>query len=97
MSRLLLHPHMSGPAFQMEPDRITTTILPSCGQTIGEVILMRYVPGAPENFLGELDRNEPARDRFYALSQEEQQRIIHQAQSVRDIYEMRALVNSIRA
>ena len=97
MSRHLLHPHMSGPAFQMEPDRITTTILPSCGQTIGEVILMRYVPGAPENFLGELDRNEPARDRFYALSQEEQQRIIHRAQSVRDVYEMRALVNSIRA
>ena len=58
---------------------------------------MRYVPGAPENFLGELDRNEPARDRFYALSQEEQQRIVEQAQSVRNVYEMRSLVDSIRA
>ncbi len=88
---------MTGYAFQTEQDRITTTIFPSCRQTIGEVILMRYVPGAPENFLGELDRNEPARDRFYALSQEEQQRIIHRAQSVKDVYEMRALVDSIRA
>jgi len=59
--------------------------------------MMKYVPGAPENFLGELDRNEPARDRFYALSREEQQRIIYQARSVRDVYEMRALVDSIRA
>ena len=59
--------------------------------------MMKYVPGAPENFLGELDRNEPARGRFYTLSREEQQRIIHQARSVRDVYEMRALVDSIRA
>jgi hypothetical protein len=59
--------------------------------------MMRYVPGAPENFLAELDRNEPARDRSYALSQQEQQRIIEQARSVKDVYEMRALVNSIRA
>ena len=57
---------------------------------------MRYVPGAPENFLAELDRNEPARDRFYALSHEEQQRIIRQAQSVKDVFEMRDLVSGIR-
>ncbi len=66
------------------------------GQAICEVIVMRYVPGAPENFLAELDRNEPARDRFYALSQQEQQRIIDQAQSVKDVYAMRELVSSIR-
>ncbi len=58
---------------------------------------MRYVPNASENFLAELDRNEPARDRFYALSHEEQQRIVEQAQSVRNVYEMRSLVDSIRA
>lgn len=58
---------------------------------------MRYVPNASEDFLAELDRNEPARNRFYALSQQEQQRIIEQAHSVRDADEMRALVNSIRA
>ena len=58
---------------------------------------MRYVPNASEDFLAELDRNEPARNRFYALSQQEQQRIIEQARSVKDVYEMRALVNSIRA
>ena len=65
------------------------------GQAICEVIMMRYVPGAPENFLAELDRNEPARDRFYALSQQEQQCIINRAQSVKDVYAMRDLVNSI--
>lgn len=59
--------------------------------------MMRYVPNASEDFLAELDRNEPARDRFYALSQEEQQRIIKQARSVKDVYEMRSLVESIRA
>ena len=58
---------------------------------------MRYVPNASEDFLAELDRNAPARDRFYALSQQEQQRIIVQARSVRDANEMRFLVNSIRA
>ena len=58
---------------------------------------MRYVPNASENFLAELDRNEPARDRFYALSHEEQQHIVEQAQSVRNVYEMRSLVDSIRA
>lgn len=66
-------------------------------QTIGEVILMRYVPNAPENFLAELDRNEPARDRFYTLSRQEQQHIIDQAQSVKDVFAMRSLVDSIRA
>ena len=60
-------------------------------------MIMRYVPNASEDFLAELDRNEPARNRFYALSQQEQQRIIEQARSVKDVYEMRALVNSIRA
>ena len=59
-------------------------------------MIMRYVPNASEDFLAELDRNEPARDRFYALSQQEQQRIIEQARSVKDVYEMRTLVNSIR-
>lgn len=59
--------------------------------------MMRYVPNAPENFLAELDRNEPARARFYALSHEEQQRFIAQAQSVKDVFEMRSLVDSIRA
>ena len=54
-----------------------------------EVMIMRYVPNASEDFL--------ARNRFYALSQQEQQRIIEQARSVKDVYEMRALVNSIRA
>ena len=58
--------------------------------------MMRYVPNAPENFLAELDRNEPARERFYALSNEEQQRFIDQAQSVKDVFEMRSLVDSIR-
>lgn len=58
---------------------------------------MRYVPNATEDFLAELDRNEPARDRFYALSHEEQQRIIEQAQSVKDVYAMRSLVDSIRS
>lgn len=58
---------------------------------------MMYVPNAPENFLAELDRNEPARNRFYALSHEEQQRFIDQALSVKDVYEMRSLVDSIRA
>ena len=62
-----------------------------------EVMIMRYVPNASEDFLAELDRHEPARNRFYALSQQEQQRIIEQARSVKDVYEMRALVNSIRA
>lgn len=57
--------------------------------------MMRYVPYASEDFLAELDRNRPARDRFYALSQEEQQRIIDQAELVRDASEMRSLVNSI--
>ena len=65
--------------------------------TSREVMIMRYVPHASEDFLAELDRNEPARNRFYALSQQEQQRIIEQARSVKDVYEMRALVNSIRA
>ncbi len=65
--------------------------------TIREVMIMRYVPNASEDFLAELDRNEPARNRFYALSRQEQQRIIEQARSVKDVYEMRALVNSIRA
>ena len=65
--------------------------------TIREVMRMRYVPNASEDFLAELDRNEPARNRFYALSQREQQRIIEQADSVTDVYEMRALVDSIRA
>lgn len=59
--------------------------------------MMRYVPYASEDFLAELDRNTPARDRFYALSQEEQQRIIDQAELVRDASEMRSLVNSIQA
>ncbi len=59
--------------------------------------MMRYVPNASEDFLAELDRNEPARDRFYALSQEEQQRIIDQACSVKDVFEMRSLVESIRS
>ena len=59
--------------------------------------MMKYVPNASEDFLAELDRNEPARDRFYALSQQEQQRIIEQAHSVKDVNEMRALVNRIRA
>ena len=59
--------------------------------------MMRYVPYASEDFLAELDRNRPARDRFYALSQEEQQRIIKQAELVRDASEMRSLVNSIQA
>lgn len=58
---------------------------------------MRYVPNASEDFLAELDRNELARNRFYALNQQEQQRIIEQARSVKDVYEMRTLVNSIRA
>lgn len=62
-----------------------------------EVILMRYVPNASEDFLAELDRNEPARDRFYALSQQEQQRIIARARSVMSADEMRSLVDSIRA
>ena len=59
--------------------------------------MMKYVPNASEDFLAELDRNEPARDRFYALSEQEQQRIIKQAHSVKDVNEMRALVNRIRA
>lgn len=58
---------------------------------------MRYIPGASEDFLAELDRNEPARNRFYALSRNEQQRIIDQAHAVRDADEMRSLVDSIRA
>lgn len=58
---------------------------------------MRYVPNASEDFLAELDRNEPDRNRFYTLSQREQQQIIEQTRSVKDVYEMRALVNSIRA
>lgn len=58
---------------------------------------MKYVPNASEDFLAELDRNAPARDRFYTLSEAEQQRIIVQARSVRDAHEMRSLVNSIRA
>lgn len=62
-----------------------------------EVILMRYVPNASEDFLAELDRNEPARNRFYALSQQEQQRIIARARSVMSADEMRSLVDSIRA
>lgn len=57
---------------------------------------MRYVPNASEDFLAELDRNEPARDRFYALSQQEQQRIIARARSVMSADEMRAFVDSIR-
>lgn len=61
-----------------------------------EVITMRYVPNASEDFLAELDRNEPARDRFYALSQQEQQRIIARARSVMSADEMRAFVDSIR-
>ena len=59
--------------------------------------MMKYVPNASEDFLAELDRNEPAIDRFYALSQQEQQRIIEQAHSVKDVEEMRSLVNRIRA
>ena len=59
--------------------------------------MMRYVPNASEDFLAELDRNEPARDRFYALSQQEQQRIIEQAHSVKDVFELRSLVDNIRA
>lgn len=59
--------------------------------------MMRYVPNASEDFLAELDRNEPARSRFYTLSRQEQQRIIEQAELVRDAAEMRSLVNSIRA
>lgn len=62
-----------------------------------EVMIMRYVPNASEDFLAELDRNEPARNRFYALSQQDQQRIIERARSIKDVYEMRTLVNSIRA
>ncbi len=58
---------------------------------------MRYVPNASEDFLAELDRNEPARNRFYTLSQQEQQRIIAQARSVQNVYEMRSLVDRIRA
>lgn len=58
---------------------------------------MRYIPGASEDFLAELDRNEPARNRFYALSHDEQQRIVDQALSVKDVFEMRSLVDSIRA
>jgi len=58
---------------------------------------MRYVPNASEDFLAELDRNEPERDRFYALSQQEQQKIIEQAHAVKNADEMRALVKSIRA
>ena len=59
--------------------------------------MMRYFPGASEDFLSELDRNEPARNRFYALSHDEQQRILDQAHSVKDANEMRSLVNSLRA
>ncbi len=59
--------------------------------------MMKYVPNASEDFLAELDRNEPARNRFYALSQQEQQRIIDQARSVKDVFEMRSLVDSIQA
>ena len=59
--------------------------------------MMRYVPGASEDFLAELDRNEPARNRFYALSHEEQQRIIDQAHTASSADEMRSLVDSIRA
>ena len=58
---------------------------------------MKYVPNASEDFLAELDRNEPAKNRFYALNHEKQQRIIDQAHSVKDANEMRALVDSIRA
>lgn len=58
---------------------------------------MRYVPNDSEDFLAELDRNEPARDRFYALSQQEQQHIIARSRSVMSAEEMRSLVNSIRA
>lgn len=59
--------------------------------------MMRYVPNASEDFLAELDRNEPARARFYALSQQEQQRIIERANAARSADEMRSLVESIRA
>jgi hypothetical protein len=80
--------------FRIEIFRFICSFL---GKTIPEVIRMRYVPNASEDFLAELDRNEPARDRFYTLSEAEQQRIIVQARSVRDANEMRFLVNSIRA
>lgn len=59
--------------------------------------MMRYVPNASEDFLAELDRNAPARSRFYALSQQEQQNIIAQARSVMSADEMRSFVNSIQA
>lgn len=58
---------------------------------------MRYVPNASEDFLAELDRNAPARDRFYTLSEAEQQHIIARSRSVMSAEEMRSLVNSIRA
>ena len=61
-----------------------------------EVNRMRYIPNASEDFLAELDRNEQARDRFYSLSQQEQQRVIARARSVMSADEMRALVDSIR-
>lgn len=57
--------------------------------------MMRDVPNAPEDFLAELERNKLARDRFHALSLREKQNIIAQAQSSKDIYEMRTLVDSI--
>ena len=59
--------------------------------------MMRYIPNASEDFLAELDRNVLARDRFYALSWQEQQRIIEQAHSAKNVYELRSLIDSIRA
>ncbi len=59
--------------------------------------MMRYTPNASEDFLAELDRNEPARNRFYALSQQEQQHIIARARAVMSADEMRSFVDSIRA
>lgn len=66
-------------------------------QNTHEVITMRYTPNASEDFLAELDRNEPARNRFYALSQQEQQRIIARASSVMSADEMCSLVDSLRS
>ena len=62
-----------------------------------EVNRMRFIPNASEDFLAELDRNQPARKKFYALSQQEQQRIVARARSVMSADEMRSFVDSIRA
>lgn len=58
---------------------------------------MRFVPNASGDFLAELDRNEPAKERFYALSRQEQQRILEQANFVPSADEMRSFVDSIRS